>query len=116
MDAVVNKIDDKAIWSLSELALKRAKYKEIVNALTAQYRVYQFHRDLLNNIKGQSTEGILQHKGNVKAGINIPESAAIFDKADEQLVKKPGDMNVITRLDITEGMSDKVFQEMDTEP
>ncbi|KAF9363025.1 hypothetical protein BGX34_005033 [Mortierella sp. NVP85] len=115
MDAVVNKTDDKTIWSLSELALKRAKYKEIVNALTAQYRVYQFHRDLVNNIKGQSTEGIIQHKSSDKAGIIIAENAAMFGDADEQTMKKAGNMDVIGCLDVTEAMSDGTLRKMETE-
>ncbi|KAF8936742.1 hypothetical protein BGZ58_003786 [Dissophora ornata] len=56
LDAIVNRTDDKALWSLPELVSKRAKYKDIVIALTEQYRVYQFHRDLLDNIKGKSNE------------------------------------------------------------
>ena len=115
MDAVVNKTDDKTIWSLPELALKRAKYKEIVNALTAQYRVYQFHRDLVNNIKGQSTEGIIQHKSSGKTGIIIAENAAIFGSTDEQLMKKAGNMDVIGCLDVTEAMSDGTLRKMETE-
>ncbi|KAF9357281.1 hypothetical protein BGX26_003980 [Mortierella sp. AD094] len=53
---VEEKTDDKSLWSLNELTTKRAKYKDIVVSLTEQYRVYQFHRDLVDDIKGKSND------------------------------------------------------------
>ncbi|KAF8984522.1 hypothetical protein BGZ46_007782 [Entomortierella lignicola] len=60
LDAIVNRTDDKSLWSLNELATKRAKYKEIVSSLTEQYRVYKFHRDLVDDIKGKSNDKCAQ--------------------------------------------------------
>ncbi|KAI1296188.1 hypothetical protein EDD11_007507 [Mortierella claussenii] len=60
LDAIVNRKDDKSLWSLSELASKRAKYKDIMVMLTEQYRVYQFQRNLVDNLKGKSAEALPQ--------------------------------------------------------
>ncbi|KAG0301391.1 hypothetical protein BGZ98_008401 [Dissophora globulifera] len=81
-DAIVNRADDKALWSLPEIASKRAKYKDIVIALTEQYRVYRFQRDLLDNIKGgksseapsfASTSSVSGSKGNRTALTPVSE-------------------------------------------
>ncbi|KAF9112009.1 hypothetical protein BGX27_004125 [Mortierella sp. AM989] len=77
LDAIVNRTDDKSLWSLNELATKRAKYKDIVVSLTEQYRVYQFHRDLVDDIKGKSND-------NSAPGLKsiAPIEAIMSDKID----------------------------------
>ncbi|KAF9986982.1 hypothetical protein BGZ65_005489 [Modicella reniformis] len=109
LDAVVNRIDDKALWFIPELTSKRAKYKEITNALTAQYRVYQFQRDLLDNIKGQSNDTTTKADNSTRAA-----AAAAAEKTDNQATET-SDMDVIECIEVMEDVSDGALRKIDTE-
>ncbi|KAI8346033.1 hypothetical protein B0O80DRAFT_249036 [Mortierella sp. GBAus27b] len=107
LDVVVNRTDDKALWSLSELTSKRAKYKEIMNNLATQYQVFQFHRDLLDTIK--AAEATPQHNGDGKV-----DNGASVDKAatSDKPARTPGSRDAVTCAKIKDPEALRI---MDTE-
>ncbi|KAF9439077.1 hypothetical protein BGZ76_000039 [Entomortierella beljakovae] len=89
LNAIVNRTDDKSLWSLNELATKRAKYKDIVISLTEQYRVYQFQWDLVDDIKGKSNDKNVSNNNNtapIHAGNGVE-----LDNSDEKIQSDKSD-------------------------
>ncbi|GJJ69531.1 hypothetical protein EMPS_01877 [Entomortierella parvispora] len=56
VDSIVSKSDDPTTWAASEIPSRREKYRDVMSSLTAQYKVFKFRQEYVDNIKEHSKD------------------------------------------------------------